>query len=152
MWGLLLIWLFEKIALQNQKSIFFRIFPACLFCAFTIVGLSFMTLLTSSFLSSGSPKRVWNKMAAAELNQKENRPWAALSLCKETHGKRKLALIWSRFLEKQNYCYSENKHIWKEKVLDLDNWLLQNSLQSSWHTSFNEYYNNYQHHQHYTRK
>lgn len=39
-------------------------------------------------------------MAAAELNQKENRPWAAHSMCKETRRKRILTPEWSRFLEK----------------------------------------------------
>lgn len=40
-------------------------------------------------------------MAAAELNQKENRPWAAHSMCKETYRKKIPAPVWSRFLEKQ---------------------------------------------------
>lgn len=87
---------------------------------------------------------------SSRLKQKKPRPWTAHSVCMETHRKRKPAPVWSKFLKKRKYCYSANKQIWKEKMLD--NWLLQNSLQSSWHTSFNEYYNSSQQHQHYKCK
>lgn len=50
-----------------------------------------MALLAAGSPSLGSARGVLKETAVAELKEKENRPWAASSMCRETQRKRRTA-------------------------------------------------------------